>query len=1022
MKISKITCIQNNGKTAKNQIRVKNIQNQRNINITNPSLLFRPYIGRDIVSFGAKRYSDTLKENYYKLPKGCSPDTFQIDAGKLLNEGKTVLVEAPTGTGKTAIAYYAATKNMAEGKKTFYTAPLKALSNQKLNEFKELYGEENIGILTGDRRENIEAPILIMTTEVYRNMALSNLYGERNPLMQNIGTVIFDEFHYLGDKDRGPVWEEAMMFTPKDVQTLELSATIGNPAELKNWIRSLKGTDNVEIVSIPSEARHVPLSFDMLATKAYEKTEKKIEKAIRRGETPDLGDTLKVRKPKLIDFKAAVENLKEEGKLPAIFFIFSKKYSREVLEYLAAEGADLTSESEKEEIEKIINRYKEEKYIGTDIDIEALKKGYAIHNSGIIPDQKELIEELFQKKLLKAVIATETLAAGINMPAKTVVISSPYKPCDEKDDLDKLLSENLIKMEDEEKTPEEVQSKEEEEKNQKPVRILTANEFKQMAGRAGRRGIDTIGYVYTMPTDRLSEQDFLYLEVTDCNPIESNYAPDYSFLSGYYEHNTEDNNLIDLYGRTFYAYSKDERVKSSKIDKLMSISERKKKVLLERGYLTEKEGYIEPTKLAKMASRVKGYDTLLLTETIASKELKGISAGALAMLAGAIANPAKTNEAAIGYGTDLACIFERTKESIKDTEKKLREEVSSILRKFGEEINNFSSYEEMLEFAKAIEKPDISREEISMAMNRAEARRAKMYKITKLTGSYSTEELADALRKREVVPTKVLEIHFRLVDTYKSKLKGRTIDEYIEQLRNELKEADTGTKGNKAKARIERKRKEIEASINVALNMKYLDENILEALSLNHQFIKKNPPKQVKDDYRDIETDYIKLTMRDLLINKIEALRDIESGEEESSVVASIDTDSIRMDEIFKKIINRAFDIYKTEIKNGIKPEKSRKNIEAAQIAYIWACLNASNQYDSVSNWKQLVRMMAEKQDEGSIYRTIMQTADLLSQIGEIAVAGYEAAENEEEQRYYKELKEKANQARLLMLRQPVNV
>ena len=1025
MRISKITCFQNNRNLNYKQIGINKEQSYSNINITNPSKLFQPYIGRDIVSFRAKSYSDTLKENYYQLPKGCYPDAFQIDAGKALNEGKTVLVEAPTGTGKTAIAYYVSTKNMAEGKKTFYTAPLKALSNQKLNEFKKIYGEENIGILTGDRRENTEAPIIIMTTEVYRNMALSNLYGEENPLMKNLGTVIFDEFHYLGDKDRGPVWEESMMLTPKDVQTLELSATIGNPSELKNWISSLRGNSNVELVSIPSEARHVPLSFDMLTTKAYDKAEKQIEKAIRRGETPDLGDTLKVRKPKLSDFKSAVDKLKEEGKLPAIFFIFSKKYSREVLEYLAKEGADLTSEAEKEEIEKIVNRYKQEKYIGTDLDIDALKKGYAIHNSGIIPDQKELIEELFQKKLLKAVIATETLAAGINMPAKTVVISSPYKPCDDNDDIKKLYAEALIKMEEdeEEDSTEEVQEKGKKDKKreQTPVRMLTANEFKQMAGRAGRRGIDTIGYVYTMPTDRSSEQDFLYLEVTDCNPIESNYSPDYSFLSGYYEHNTGDSNLLDIYGRTFYAYSKDEKIKSLKTDELMTISDRKKQVLLERGYLAETDGYVEPTKLAKMASRIKGYDTLLLTETIASKELEGISPKALAMLAGAIANPSKSDDTTIGYSTDLAPVFVKAQESVEDIEGRLKSEINSILRKFGKEFDSFASYDEMLVFARKIEKPDISREEIAMAISRAEARRAKMYQIIKTTGSYSGEDLVKALQEGEVVPTKVLETHLKLVDMYKSRLRGKTIDEHIQQLRMELKESDTGSKGNKAKARIARKQKEIKDSINTALNMKYLDENLIEALSKNHQFIKKNPPQQVKDGYRNIEMDYIKLTMIDLLIQKIEVLRELET-EDKEEVRSDIDKDSRQINRIFRNMLSRAASIYKSEMEKGVKSDVLRSNLDSARIAYLWAYLNEVNRNDSMSNWMQLVKMMSSKMDEGSIYRNIIQTADLLSQIGEMAISGYEIAENEEEQKYYKDIREKASQARLLMLRQPVKI
>ena len=158
----------------------------------NPNQMFQVYFGRDLVTaktvYFPRDFETTLRENYFQLPAGCSPDSFQIDAGKALLEGRDVLVEAPTGTGKTAIAHYAATKNMAEGKTTFYTTPLKALSNQKLNEFRKVYGEENVGILTGDRRENVEAPIIIMTTEVYRNMALSHFYGDNNPLMENLGT------------------------------------------------------------------------------------------------------------------------------------------------------------------------------------------------------------------------------------------------------------------------------------------------------------------------------------------------------------------------------------------------------------------------------------------------------------------------------------------------------------------------------------------------------------------------------------------------------------------------------------------------------------------------------------------------------------------------------------------------------------------------------------------------------------------------------------------------------------------
>ena len=978
------------------------------------------YMGRDIVSFGARNFSETLNKNWFQLPNGYKPDEFQVEAGKSINEGKHVLVEAPTGTGKTAIAYYAASRNMDEGKKTFYTAPLKALSNQKLNEFKKIYGEENIGILTGERRENVEAPIIIMTTEVYRNMVLSSLYGEDNPIMDNLGTVIFDEFHYLGDKDRGPVWEESVMFTPKDVQTVELSATIGNPKKLSNWLSSLNGTDNVSLVSIPAEARHVPLTFDVLTTKAYEKAEKRIDKAIRRGETPDIEDALKVKKPKPTDFKLAVEKLKKEEKLPAIFFIFSKKYSREVLEYLGKEGADLTTPSEKEEIRTVLNKYSSEKYIGADLDTQALLKGYAIHNSGIIPDQKELIEELFQKKLLKAVIATETLAAGINMPAKTVVISSPYKPCDDGEDAGKILDGNNIKFEELDEIEKEKGG--DKEKEQTPVRILTANEFKQMSGRAGRRGIDTIGYVYTMPTDRASEQDFLYLEVMDCNPIESNYNPDYAFLSGYYEHNSSDSGLPELYERTFYAYSPDEEQRKSKIDELMEISSRKTQILMDRGFLKEADGKIEPTILANMASQVKGYDTLNLAEAIFSKVFDGISPQGLAMVAAGIAIPAKVNESAIGYDTDLSYIFEDTQQRTDSIEQKLSGSIESILAKFGKTTDSFSSYEEMLAFAENIEKPDVSEEEIQNALNELEAKRAKMYKIIKTTGNYTAEEVVEALKNGDVVPTKILEFYLSSLQTYKNRINTRTIDDYIAKLQTELESMDTTSKGNKAKARMERKRKEIEASVQTALNMKYMEENIPNALASNYQFIKKNPPSQIKEAYNDTELIYLQLTTKDLLINKIKALQALEEkgNEADSSNMANADEGKITT--IFRQLLKNKAEIYNAEVNGGIHPLYERYNKDSAQIAYTWASLNSSNSY-SMANWEELLKIASkQKTDEGSIYRNILQTVDLLGQISDMADAGCKNADNQADMEYYSNLRKTASQARNLLIKYPVEV
>ncbi len=990
----------------------KNISNPVNTAINEKQYdakkMFGVYLGKDLISFKGSDFNQTLKDNYFQLPSGCTPDAFQVDAGKSLLAGKDVLVEAPTGTGKTAIAHYAATKNMKEGKTTFYTTPLKALSNQKLNEFRAVYGDENVGILTGDRRENVEAPIIIMTTEVYRNMALSHFYGDENPLMKNLGTVIFDEFHYLGDPDRGPVWEESVMYTPADVQTLELSATIGNPKELEKWIGDLKG-DNVSLISIPSEARHVPLHFDVLSTQAYEKNEKKIQKVAKRGETVD-DSQLRVSKPKLSDFKKAVETLNNNKQLPAILFIFSRNYSREMLEYFAKEGVDLTTKEEKEQIEKTVEKYTSEKYVGADLDVEALKKGYAIHNAGIIPGQKELIEELFQKKLLKVVVATETLAAGINMPAKTVVISSPYKPCDVDTDAGKLLeSDPTVKLE----------HFGDEEDESVPVRLLTSNEFKQMAGRAGRRGIDNIGYVYTMPTDRTTEQDFLFLEVTNCNPINSNYNPDYSFLSGYYEHNQDSSKLEGIFDKTFYVHAQDADRREERRSELMDISERKTNILLDRGFLVQEDESIYPTMLANMASKVRGYDALTLAETISSGAFRGFTPQALAMVAAAIATPAKSSESAISYETDMSMAFDKTKDGVKNLGERLVSSVTSMLVKLGRTFDSFSSYDEMLAFAEAIEKPQVSEEEIRSTMKELSERRAKMYKITKTTGTYTVDELVDAMLKGETVPTKVLETHLDAVEKYKKRINSKTIGQYISKLRAQYAELDPSSKGSKAKARIERQQRELETDIKLAVSMQYLEENIVNKMAENHQFLKKNPPEQIKADYNSAESQFLNLTLKDDLILKIKALQEFENTCSEEDFDATKGWDEGRTNHAFKQLLKTSAEIYSTEINNGINAIPARFNRDAAQMLYAWASLNQANTQDTMSNWMQLVRMTPEKvADEGTIYRNVMQTADLLSQIGEMAQVGMEQTDDS----YFEDLKQTAMKARELLIKEPVTI
>ena len=446
-----------------------------------------------------KDYRKTVdKDNYFQLKINpetktpYKPDIFQEASGMNLYLGNDVLVTAPTGTGKTAIAEYVITKNLKDGKRTFYTTPLKALSNEKFRDFSKIYGEENVGLLTGDTKINTTAPIIVMTTEVYRNMTASNLFNfDKNSedMSKDLKTVIFDELQYLGDVDRGGIWEQSIMFTPKNVQILSLSATIGNNVDINNWIASTKGRKGIAItpqrgylankkevletvlINVPPENRHVPLTFEIEHAAAEIKIPKgvsKKQKILAKKEGARRSQTM-FAKPRDEAYKTLTKKLHNENKLPAIYFVFSKKECRHLLKYLSTESELLTTEKEQKEIENIINKYKEQGiYLGESLNQDALKKGYAIHNAGLLPSQKQLIEELFQKKLVKVVLATETLSAGINMPAKTTVISSPRKPSSTTDGGDD------------------------------HKRNLTPNEFHQMAGRAGRRGIDTEGFCFAL--------------------------------------------------------------------------------------------------------------------------------------------------------------------------------------------------------------------------------------------------------------------------------------------------------------------------------------------------------------------------------------------------------------------------------------------------------------------------------------------------------------------------------------------
>jgi len=419
-------------------------------------------------------------------------DEFQKDACNCISAGKSVVVCAPTGAGKTVIAEHAIHKAIEENKKVFYTTPLKALSNQKYNDFSEKYGIERVGLLTGDTSINRGAQIVVMTTEVFRNMLYGTNFGSVTDNLKDVRYVILDEVHYMNDEQRGTVWEESIIYCPTNIQIIALSATVANADKLTEWINTVHSKTEL----INTDFRPVPLRFYYFDSSQRDRLlplltpngtlNKKIKpekKEFHRGKP--------VQKKYIV--KDVVRNLFNQDMLPAIYFTFSRKKCDEQMEKCAE--LDLVTPKERAEIQKIVDDYiAENPYLYKNKHIEYLLQGVASHHAGLLPGWKVLVEKLFQKGLIKVVFATETLAAGINMPARSTVISSISKRTDS------------------------------------GHRTLTPSEFLQMSGRAGRRGMDEIGYVVVVGTSFQSPEEVAELVLSDANPLESKFSPSYSMV------------------------------------------------------------------------------------------------------------------------------------------------------------------------------------------------------------------------------------------------------------------------------------------------------------------------------------------------------------------------------------------------------------------------------------------------------------------------------------------------------------
>lgn len=449
-------------------------------------------------------------------------DDFQKEAVKYIDEGKSVVVCAPTGAGKTCIAEHAIHRALEDGTKVIYTTPLKALSNQKFSDFGRKYGEDKVGLLTGDTSINRDAQIVVMTTEVFRNMLYGTNLGELAKNLQNVKYAVLDEVHYMNDEERGTVWEESIIYCPTDIQIIALSATVANAQQLCDWINTVHS----DTECVYTDFRPVPLRFfyydssrpfDLLPLLTPDgKLNSKI-----RPERRDKNSRAKAKQRNTA--KDVISVLHKKDMLPAIYFTFSRKKCDEQMEkccYL-----DLITKEEAKEIQKIVDEYlKENPYLEHNKHLDYIYHGVASHHAGLLPGWKVLVEKLFQKGLIKVVFATETLAAGINMPARSTVISAISKRTDN------------------------------------GHRMLTANEFLQMSGRAGRRGMDKVGYVTVIGTQFQSPEEVAELVLSDANPLESRFSPKYSMVLNLLQKFSMDE-AKELILKSFGYYSSSDRLK-----------------------------------------------------------------------------------------------------------------------------------------------------------------------------------------------------------------------------------------------------------------------------------------------------------------------------------------------------------------------------------------------------------------------------------------------------------------------------
>jgi len=504
-------------------------------------------------------------------------DRFQQEAIDYINQGYSVIVSAPTGSGKTAIAEHIILTSIQNKVGVIYTAPIKALSNQKFRDFQAQFGS-HIGILTGDVSLNPDAPVLIMTTEIFRNKVL-----DEPDSLKKYSWVIFDEVHYIDNPERGTVWEESLIFLPKHIKILALSATIPNINELAEWLESIH---NRPLKKVTEEKRPVPLHFFFQCHNEIVDNIEKLKRLMDRG-YPNKLHTL-------------INYIRQREELPCIYFIFGRRRAEDLA--FEMQSYNFLRAEEKTQITNLYNDLCQRFDLKHEKSAQELypliQRGVAYHHAGMLPTLKEVIERLFTSRLLKVIFTTETFALGINMPSRSVIF----------DDLRKFYG--------------------------RYVRTLKTRDFYQMAGRAGRRGIDEEGFVYCrINPNRINIQEIKRIIYDRPEEVRSQLNTSYATVLNLYEKYKEE--IFKIYPLSLHYFQ------SRKHEKKEAL----RLIEAKLGILKELE-YIEGNSLSekgRFAKAVYGYE-LILSELYDQNILEHLDEFGLGILAAAVVFEPRKNQ------------------------------------------------------------------------------------------------------------------------------------------------------------------------------------------------------------------------------------------------------------------------------------------------------------------------------------------------------------------------------------------